>query len=143
MQIPIVKKEGAWTPTYQTDRASGADVYAFIQEPLVLEPGESALIPSGIQMAIPEGHEIQVRPRSGLALKNSVTVLNTPGSIDSDYRGDVGIILINHGKQAFTVEPGMRIGQLILAEVKRAEWITTDSLDETKRGDGGFGHTGL
>lgn len=142
-EIPIIRQNGALVPQYQTEFCSGADVHAFLDAPVTIEPGKAALIKSGIQMAIPVGFEIQVRPRSGLALKNSVTVLNTPGTIDSDYRGDVGVILINHGTAPFTVEPGMRIGQLVLVEVKKAVYKDTDSLPESKRNSGGFGHSGV
>lgn len=129
-------------PVYASELAAGADVKAWIKEQIVIEPGESVLIPTGLRFAIPEGYEIQVRPRSGLALKNQITVLNTPGTIDADYRGEVGVILINHGKNAFIVTPGMRIAQLVLAKVERADFFLEDALVSTSRGEGGFGHTG-
>ncbi len=129
-------------PFYMTEEAAGADLKAFLQDSLMINPGESALVPTGMKMAIPEGYEIQIRPRSGLALKHQVTVLNTPGTIDSDYRGEIKIILINHGKEPFTVTPGMRIAQMILAPVLRANLIVASELAITKRGTGGFGHTG-
>ena len=130
-------------PFYASDGASGADVKAKISENIVIEPGETKLIPTGLRFEIPQGYEIQVRPRSGLAVKNQVTVLNTPGTIDSDYRGELLIILINHGKEAFTVEPGMRIAQIVLAPVVQAEFILQEApLSQTLRGDRGFGHTG-
>ncbi|MEX1012977.1 MAG: dUTP diphosphatase [Waddliaceae bacterium] len=141
-QIEIQLNPGASSPTYGTVGSAGADVRAHLSSEVHLQPGESALIPTGIFMAIPDGYEIQVRPRSGLALKHSVTVLNTPGTIDSDYRGEVKVILINHGKSSFVVEPNMRVAQLVLAKVAKAEFIKTDELAITTRGSGGFGHTG-
>ena len=141
-QIPILVEENASIPTYASEEAAGADVRAFIQEDLVLHAGESKLIPTGLKFAIPEGYEIQVRPRSGLALKHGVTVLNSPGTIDSDYRGELGVILINHSKQSFTITPQMRIAQIVLAPIFRAEFIEQEELVMTSRGEGGFGHTG-
>ena len=136
-----VEKE--FVPSYGSELAAGADVRAFIKEDVWIFPGESCLIPTGIKVEIPAGYEIQVRPRSGLALKHQVTVLNTPGTIDADYRGDVGVILINHGKQPFQVLPGMRIAQLVLAEVFKAVFVLEEKeLTSTARGEGGFGHTG-
>lgn len=132
-----------FVPVYMTKEAAGADLMAAIPESLVLQPGASLLVPTGIRVAIPEGFELQIRPRSGLALKHQVTVLNTPGTIDSDYRGQVQIILINHGKNPFVIEPGMRIGQAVLARVYRAEFVLCEDLNATARGDGGFGHTAL
>lgn len=129
-------------PVYMTQGASGADIKAFLKESVIIPPGESAAIPTGMRCEIPEGYEIQVRPRSGLAFKHQVTVLNTPGTIDADYRGEIKVILINHGKEDFVVTPGMRIAQLVLAQVIKAEFIFTSSLSTTKRSDGGFGHTG-
>ena len=129
-------------PFYASTGSSGADVKAFLKEDLEIPPGESALIPTGLRFAIPHGYEIQVRPRSGLALKNQITVLNSPGTIDADYRGEVGIILINLGKKAFLVSPGMRIAQLVLAPVVQANFISVGELVTTERGTGGFGHTG-
>lgn len=142
IDIPTVIDHENLLPLYTTKEAAGADVKANLTESLVLPPGQSALIPTGITIAIPEGYEIQVRPRSGLALKHQVTVLNTPGTIDSDYRGEVKIILINHGKDSFLITPGMRIAQLILAPVIRANFIPCSQLTHTERGTGGFGHTG-
>ncbi len=141
-EVFVVCGEEGMIPLYATPFASGADVYASLNEPLVMKPGESALIPTGLFFEIPEGYEIQVRPRSGLALKNQITVLNTPGTIDSDYRGELKVILINHGKQEFIVEPKMRIAQIVLASVVRAEFILAEEVTSTERGSGGFGHTG-
>ena len=142
ISVPIEAVNDEHIPFYATDAASGADVKAHIQESLVIAPGASALIPTGIKMAIPRGYEIQVRPRSGLALKNQVTVLNTPGTIDADYRGEICVILINHGREAFTVAPKMRIAQLVLAPVAAAQFVRCEALSSTARGEGGFGHTG-
>lgn len=143
VNIKFVAQEGAVIPEYKTSGAAGADVCAFLSEPVVIKSGEFAMIPTGLSFAIPEGYEIQVRPRSGLAAKNGVTVLNTPGTIDSDYRGEVKVILINHGKDAFTVNNGDRIAQLIVAPVTQGVFEKTDELDSTERGEGGFGSTGV
>lgn len=129
-------------PAYQSDLAAGLDLMAAVDEPLVLEPGKRALVPTGLAMAIPAGYEGQVRPRSGLAAKNGVTVLNTPGTIDADYRGEVKVILINLGEEAFTVERGARIAQLVIAPIHQTEIIEVEDLSETARGAGGFGSTG-
>ncbi len=131
-------------PRYETDGAAGMDLRAAIpeDEPLTLAPGERALVPAGIRIALPEGYEAQVRPRSGLALKHGVTCLNAPGTIDADYRGEIGVILINHGSDPFTVTRGMRIAQLVVAPVTRAAWEETEALDGTGRGEGGFGSSG-
>lgn len=143
VNIKFVAQEGAIIPEYKTSGAAGADVCAFLSEPVAIKSGEFAMIPTGLSFAIPEGYEIQVRPRSGLAAKNGVTVLNTPGTIDSDYRGEVKVILINHGKDAFTVNNGDRIAQLIVAPVTQGVFEKTDELDSTERGEGGFGSTGV
>lgn len=143
VNIKFVAQEGAIIPEYKTSGAAGADVCAFLSEPVIIKSGEFAMIPTGLSFAIPEGYEIQVRPRSGLAAKNGVTVLNTPGTIDSDYRGEVKVILINHGKDAFTVNNGDRIAQLIVAPVTQGIFEKTDELDSTERGEGGFGSTGV
>lgn len=140
--IPTKIEEGAELPHYGSEEAAGADVRAHIKEEIILEPGESKLIPTGLRFAIPKGYEIQVRPRSGLALKHGITVLNTPGTIDSDYRGEVGIILINHGKVPFRVTPKMRVAQLVFAPTFQACYKEEKALSVTKRGEGGFGHTG-
>lgn len=143
VDIAICVEELELLPTYGSALAAGADVRAHVSAPIVIESGESRLIPTGIRLAIPADYEVQVRPRSGLALKHQVTVLNTPGTIDADYRGEVGVILINHGKHPFVVEPKMRIAQLVLAKVERMRFVEQDSLAATLRGEGGFGHTGL
>ncbi len=139
--IPCTAKQ-EHVPVYASTGASGADLFAALEEPLSLTPGERALIPTGIRLAIPLGFEAQVRPRSGLALKHGITTLNTPGTIDSDYRGEIKVILINHGNAEFTINQGDRIAQLIIAPVCRAEFSILDSLEQSKRGEGGFGSTG-
>ena len=134
--------EGLPLPQYQTEGASGIDLLAACQEPMTLHPGERALVPTGILIALPKHLEAQIRPRSGLAIKHGITLLNTPGTIDSDYRGEIQVILINHAKEAFTVTRGMRIAQMIIAEVVKAKLEVVDNLNGTRRGAGGFGHTG-
>lgn len=129
-------------PLYATPLASGCDARAAITESVTIAPGTSAIIPAGIKIGLPEGYEIQVRPRSGFAAKSQVTVLNTPGTIDSDYRGEICIILMNHGREPFIVTPKMRIAQLVLSPVVQAEFIRMDDLSVTQRGEGKFGHTG-
>lgn len=142
INIPILVEDEDHLPRYMTADAAGADVKAYIKEPMTLLPGQSAMVPTGLRTAIPEGFEIQVRPRSGLAAKNQITVLNTPGTIDSDYRGEIQIILINHGNEPFVITPGMRIAQLILAPVWRANFVVSAELTTSERSAGGFGHTG-
>ena len=134
--------EGLPLPQPMTEGASGIDLLAACQESVTLQPGERVLVPTGIIIALPKNLEAQIRPRSGLAIKHGITLLNTPGTIDSDYRGEIQIILINHGREAFTVTRGMRIAQMILAEVVKAKLEVVDNLDGTRRGAGGFGHTG-
>lgn len=142
--LPLPHFEGLQLPAYETAGSAGMDVRAAVPagEPMVLAPGERAMVPTGLCVAIPQGYEIQVRPRSGLAAKHGLTCLNTPGTIDSDYRGEIKVILINHGQDAFTIQRGERIAQLVLAPVTRLAWQAVDSLDETERGAGGFGSTG-
>lgn len=142
ISIDTLTEEGVDIPFYASSGASGADVKAFITSDLIIPAGGSALVPTGLRFAIPHGYEIQVRPRSGLALKHQISVLNTPGTIDADYRGELGIILINFGKNDFHITPGMRIAQLVLAPVVQAAFIKANELAETTRGQGGFGHTG-
>jgi dUTP pyrophosphatase len=140
--LPIQADEDVHLPLYASSGASGADVKAKLSEAIVIEPGESKVIPTGLRFEIPEGYEIQVRPRSGLAANDHVTVLNTPGTIDADYRGELLIILINHGKKPFVVTPGMRIAQIVLAPVVQAVFQRQEILAATIRGEGKFGHTG-
>jgi dUTP pyrophosphatase len=140
--VRLPHAEGLALPAYGTDGAAGMDVLAAVDGALVLAPGARAAVPTGLMMAVPAGHEMQVRARSGLALKDGIAVLNAPGTIDSDYRGEVKIILANLGDLPFAVTRGMRIAQLVLAPYVRAAWAEVDRLDETVRGAGGFGSTG-
>mgnify|MGYP001439703797 CR=1 FL=1 len=143
MKIEIVNKSNNPLPAYETEYSAGMDLRAFLSEDMVLEPMQRALVPTGIHVAIPAGHEAQVRPRSGLAIKNGISVLNAPGTIDADYRGEVKVILINLSNQPFIIRNGDRIAQMIIAPFTKAEWSETENLDDTVRGSGGFGHTGL
>ena len=129
-------------PAYATALSAGMDLLAAVAEPVTLDPGQRKLIPTGIAIALPAGFEAQIRPRSGLALKNGISLVNSPGTIDADYRGEIGVIIINHGDQPFTVERGTRIAQMVIARHERAVWTEVDNLDETARGSGGFGSTG-
>jgi dUTP pyrophosphatase len=129
-------------PEYATPHSAGLDLKAHLDGPVVLQPGARRLIPTGLRMALPDGWEAQVRPRSGLALKHGITVLNSPGTVDADYRGPVGVILVNLGSEAFEIQPGERIAQLVFARYERAEWLLVEELDATERGEGGFGHSG-
>ncbi len=144
--IRIKKKEGCHdlpVPSYMSEGASGMDVYADVDDEITLAPGEIKLISAGFYMSIPTGYEVQVRPRSGLAIKHGISIVNTPGTIDSDYRGLVGIIMINHGKDPFAIKRADRIAQLVLQKVTKADIAVVDELDETTRAQGGFGHTGI
>ncbi|MBM4330773.1 MAG: dUTP diphosphatase [Deltaproteobacteria bacterium] len=145
VKVKRVQQNQDWEiplPRYMTAHSAGMDLSAALDGEVILKPGERKLIPTGIALSIPDGYEGQVRPRSGLALKNGVTLVNTPGTIDADYRGEVGVLLINLGQQPFTVKRGERIAQLVIAPVCRADLEWADNLDETPRNDGGFGHTG-
>lgn len=145
MKLEIKRLEGndLELPSYETNRSAGMDLRACIDEPIVIKPGERKLIKTGLAIALPENYEAQVRSRSGLALKNGIAVLNSPGTIDADYRGEVGVILINLGSENFTIERGMRIAQMVVAPAIQAELVEVAELDETKRGTGGFGSTGV
>ena len=144
MQLKIVNTSNNPLPAYETQASAGMDLRAYLPEGSVtLEPMQRGLIPTGLYMEIPEGYEGQVRPRSGLALKSGITVLNSPGTIDADYRGEVGVLLINLSQQDFTVNDGERIAQMVIARHEQAEFIEVETLDETERGEGGYGHTGL
>ncbi len=143
MKVKIINHSKYPVPAYATEQSAGMDVRANIEEPIVLQSLERAMVPTGIYMALPVGYECQVRPRSGLAAKHGITVLNSPGTIDADYRGEVRVILVNLSNSAFTVEPGERIAQLVVARHERVEWEEVDNLDETERGAGGFGSTGV
>ena len=144
IEIKIVNKSDNPLPVYETPSSAGMDVRANLPEAsVVLKPGERMLVPTGLSIQLPRGHECQVRPRSGLALKHGITVLNTPGTVDADYRGEIGIILINLGQEPFVVNHGDRIAQLVITDYVHAKWIPAKELDRTKRGDGAFGHTGV
>lgn len=145
--VPVAVKvlphgEGLPLPRYMTPQAAGMDLLAAVEQPTTLSPGAWRLIPTGLAMHLPAGHEGQVRPRSGLAFKHGVTVLNAPGTIDEDYRGEVGVVLINLGQAPFVINRGERIAQLVVAPVVQARWEVTDDLEQSQRGEGGFGHTG-
>ena len=142
MKVKIVNKSEFDTPFYATEKSAGMDLKANITEPVVLRPLERAMIPTGIFIALPDGTEAQIRPRSGLAAKHGISVLNSPGTIDADYRGEIKVILVNLSNDAFTVNPGERIAQMVVAQYVKVDWEEVDVLDETERGTGGFGSTG-
>lgn len=143
MKINVINKSNYDLPQYETKASAGIDLKANIEELIVLKPLERILIKTGLFLEIPEGYEAQIRPRSGLAFKNGITVLNAPGTIDADYRGEVGVILINLSNTDFMINPGDRIAQMVFAKFEQAEWISAEVLSETKRGEGGFGSTGV
>ena len=143
MEIKIINRSPHATPSYATPGSAGMDLRANLTEPVTLKAGERKLIPTGLFIALPQGYEAQIRPRSGLALKKGIGLLNSPGTIDSDYRGEIGVILINLSQEDFVVEDGERIAQMVIARYEQAEWNVVDTLDETERGAGGFGHTGI
>ena len=143
MTINIINKSGHALPNYETIASAGMDLRANIDEPIVLSPLGRALVKTGLFIELPIGYEAQVRPRSGLAFKKGITVLNSPGTVDADYRGEIGVILVNLSNEAFTIDNGERIAQLIIAKLERAEWLEVEVLTETSRGEGGFGSTGV
>lgn len=143
MKIKIVNKSDHDSPAYETIASAGMDLKAFISEPIILLPLQRALIPTGLFIELPVGYEAQVRPRSGLAIKHGITVLNTPGTIDADYRGEIKVIMVNLSDTTYTFNNGDRIAQMIVSAHEKAEWIEVDDLNQTSRGSGGFGHTGL
>lgn len=143
VQIKVVNKGKQPLPKYQTSQSAGMDLRANIDTPIILKPLDRKLIPTGLNIALPEGYEAQIRPRSGLAIKHGITIINTPGTIDSDYRGDVGVILVNISNEDFVVQPGERIAQMVINKFEQAEFEVVEELDETERGEGGFGHTGI
>ena len=143
MKIEVVNKGHQPLPQYATEQSAGMDLRANLDEPIVLRPLERRLIPTGLHIALPEGYEAQVRPRSGLALKKGITVLNAPGTIDADYRGEVGVVLINLSQEDFVVNDGERIAQMVIARYEKADFIEVEVLDATERGEGGYGHTGV
>ena len=138
----LAHANGLELPSYQSEGAAGADVRAAVESDITIEPGQWHAVPTGLQLEIPPGYEVQVRPRSGLAFKHALTVLNAPGTIDSDYRGELKVLLINHGNEAVRIERGMRIAQIVVAPVTQAEFSETDELSDSDRGSGGFGSTG-
>lgn len=141
--IKIVNKGHQPLPTYATPLSAGMDIRANLEQPVTLKPLERKLIPTGLYIALPDGYEAQIRPRSGLALKRGITVLNSPGTIDADYRGEVGVLLINLSSEEFVVSDGERIAQMVIARHEQPRWETVEELDETERGTGGYGHTGI
>ena len=142
MKVKVVNRGNNKLPMYETPQSAGMDLRANIEAPITIDSLERVLIPTGLHIALSEGYEAQIRPRSGLAIKHGITCLNTPGTIDSDYRGDVGVELINLSKEPYTINPGERIAQMIINKYERIEWEVVDELDTTERGEGGFGHTG-
>lgn len=143
LKVKIINRSRHQLPTYATALSAGMDVRASLDAPVELAPGERRLIPTGLYIALPEGYECQVRPRSGLALRHGITLVNTPGTVDADYRGEIGVILINLGQEPFIIADGERIAQLVVKRYERVEWEPVESLDTTIRGEGGFGSTGL
>jgi dUTP pyrophosphatase len=143
MEIKIINKSNHPLPSYETSASAGMDLRAFIQESITLQPLERTIVTTGLFIELPVGYEAQIRPRSGLAYKNGITVLNSPGTIDADYRGEIGVILVNLSQQAFTVQNGERIAQMVISKHERAQWNETSELSNTNRGEGGFGSTGL
>lgn len=142
MTINVIYSGKHALPQFETAHSAGVDLRANLDDTIILQPGERALVSTGISMALPKGYEAQIRPRSGLAYKFGITVLNSPGTIDADYRGDIGVLLINHGKEAFAIEDGMRIAQLVVAKYTQFNWNEVEYLTVTERGSGGFGSTG-
>lgn len=143
IQVKVINKGKQPLPAYATEQSAGMDLRADIEHPVTLKPLERRLIPTGLHIALPQGYEAQVRPRSGLALKHGITVLNTPGTIDADYRGEIGVVLVNLSNEDFVVNPGERVAQMVIAQYEQAVLQTVDTLDETERGEGGYGHTGV
>ena len=142
IQVKVVREKSVELPKYEPEGSAGMDVRANIKEPITLKSLERILIPTGLKVAIPEGYEIQVRPRSGLAIKHGITMLNTPGTVDSDYRGELKVIVVNLSNETYTIEPNERIGQFVLNKIEQIEFVEVEELDSTERGEGGFGHTG-
>jgi dUTP pyrophosphatase len=141
--VKIINKSNHPNPAYQTNLSAGMDLHATIETSILLNPGERVLISTGLFIELPEGHEAQIRPRSGLALKHGITVLNSPGTIDADYRGEIKVLLINHGQEPFVIQNGERIAQMIVAKYERIHWETAVELNSTERGAGGYGSTGI
>lgn len=142
LEVRIVNKSKHELPTYKTDAAAGMDLCAELDEPVMLEPLERTLVPTGLYVELPDGYEAQIRPRSGLAYKHGITLLNTPGTIDADYRGELKVLMVNLSNASFQVQDGERIAQMVIAKHEQVSWKEVDSLEDTERGEGGFGHTG-
>lgn len=143
MKVQIINRSHHQLPEYATEFSAGMDLRAYIEAPIVLKPMQRCIVPTGLYIALPAGFEAQVRPRSGLAIKKGITVLNSPGTIDADYRGEIGVILINLSQEDFTITDGERIAQMVIARHEQVEWDQVELLDETERGAGGFGHSGI
>ncbi len=142
VKVKVLKDKGVKLPKYMTEGSAGMDVYAHIEEDIIIKPLERVLVPTGLKVEIPYGYEVQVRPRSGLAIKHGITLLNTPGTIDSDFRGEIKVIMINISNEEFVIKADERIGQLVLNRVYKCVWTESEELEGTRRGQGGFGHTG-
>lgn len=143
IKVKIINRSGHELPAYETPSAAGMDVRACLKQPVTLGPLERALIPTGLRVQLPQGHEMQIRPRSGLALKHGISLVNTPGTVDADYRGEIGVIVINLSKEPFTINDGERICQMVITNYTHVQWEPVEELDHTVRGDGAFGHTGV
>lgn len=143
IKVKIINRSGYELPAYETPSAAGMDIHAAIEEPIVLKPLQRALVPTGLRIQLPQGHECQIRPRSGLALRSGISLVNTPGTVDADYRGEIGVIVINLSDTPFTINPGERIAQMVITNYTHVEWEPVERHDETRRGEGAFGHTGL
>lgn len=143
IKVKIINTSGQALPAYETPSSAGMDVRAALAEPVTLHPMQRMLVPTGLRVQLPQGYEMQLRPRSGLALKHGITLVNTPGTIDADYRGEIGVILINLSTEDFTINPGERICQMVVSNYAHVGWEPVDRIDQTERGDGGFGHTGV
>lgn len=142
IEVKVVNRSGEALPAYQTPLSAGMDLRADVADPVVLQPGQRALVPTGLYIELPAGYEAQIRPRSGLAFKNGITVLNSPGTIDADYRGEIRVLLVNLSNEAFEIKRGERIAQMVVARHERVQWVEAAALSDTERGAGGFGHTG-
>ena len=141
-EVRIINNSNNPLPKYHTGQSAGMDLYAFLEKEINLAAGERVLVPTGIHIELPQGYEAQIRPRSGLAYKHGIGMVNAPGTIDADYRGDIGVLLINHGKGDFVIKSGERIAQMVIAKYEQVTWVQTEELDSTERSSGGFGHTG-
>ncbi len=143
IKVKIINRSGYDLPAYETPSAAGMDIHAALKEPVTLKPLERTLVPTGLRIQLPQGYECQIRPRSGLALRSGISIVNTPGTVDADYRGEIGVIVINLSDAPFTINPGERIAQMVITTYSHVAWEPTDRIDETVRGDGAFGHTGV